>query len=206
MKALIPAAGYGTRFLPASKTIPKEMLPVGAKPAIQLIVEEALADGEKKPKVISLNYLPEGIPVDYVFLTKGSRYEEMTMALHRRKGLKVIATSNLQAKNGEFGFVVERTPLLEQKEQFVDNSFLMLLKVLRSAGIHKVACAGLDGYSSTEQNYAVPAMEYDFVRGMADFLNRHIQHVLSTDFREMELEFVTYSHYTDREDMASAAY
>ena len=45
MKALIPAAGYGTRFLPASKTIPKEMLPVGAKPAIQLIVEEALAAG-----------------------------------------------------------------------------------------------------------------------------------------------------------------
>ena len=30
MHALIPAAGYGTRFLPASKTIPKEMLPVGA--------------------------------------------------------------------------------------------------------------------------------------------------------------------------------
>ena len=45
MKALIPAAGYGTRFLPASKTVPKEMLPVGAKPAIQLIVEEALAAG-----------------------------------------------------------------------------------------------------------------------------------------------------------------
>lgn len=45
MHALIPAAGYGTRFLPASKTIPKEMLPVGAKPAIQLIVEEALAAG-----------------------------------------------------------------------------------------------------------------------------------------------------------------
>ena len=43
MKALIPAAGYGTRFLPASKTVPKEMLPVGAKPAIQLSVEEALA-------------------------------------------------------------------------------------------------------------------------------------------------------------------
>ena len=45
MKALIPAAGYGTRFLPASKTVPKEMLPVGAKPAIQLIVEEALDAG-----------------------------------------------------------------------------------------------------------------------------------------------------------------
>ena len=45
MKALIPAAGHGTRFLPVTRVVPKEMLPVGAKPAIQLIVEEALAAG-----------------------------------------------------------------------------------------------------------------------------------------------------------------
>ncbi len=53
MKALIPAAGYGTRFLPASKTIPKEMLPVGAKPAIQLIVEEALAAGAEEVVIVT---------------------------------------------------------------------------------------------------------------------------------------------------------
>lgn len=53
MHALIPAAGYGTRFLPASKTIPKEMLPVGAKPAIQLIVEEALAAGADDVVVVT---------------------------------------------------------------------------------------------------------------------------------------------------------
>ena len=38
MNAVIPAAGYGTRFLPATKAVPKEMLPIGNKPAIQLIV------------------------------------------------------------------------------------------------------------------------------------------------------------------------
>ena len=53
MKALIPAAGYGTRFLPASKTVPKEMLPVGAKPAIQLIVEEALAAGANEVVIVT---------------------------------------------------------------------------------------------------------------------------------------------------------
>ena len=45
MKALIPAAGHGTRFLPVTRVVPKEMLPIGAKPALQLIVEEALAAG-----------------------------------------------------------------------------------------------------------------------------------------------------------------
>lgn len=42
MKAIIPAAGLGTRFLPATKSVPKEMLPVLGKPMIQYVVEEAL--------------------------------------------------------------------------------------------------------------------------------------------------------------------
>jgi UTP--glucose-1-phosphate uridylyltransferase len=44
-KAVIPAAGLGTRFLPATKAIPKEMLPIVDVPTLQLIVEEALAAG-----------------------------------------------------------------------------------------------------------------------------------------------------------------
>ena len=44
-KAVIPAAGYGTRFLPISKAVPKEMLPVVDKPVIQYVVEEAVASG-----------------------------------------------------------------------------------------------------------------------------------------------------------------
>lgn len=44
-KAVIPAAGLGTRFLPATKSTPKEMLPVVDKPAIQYVVEEAVAAG-----------------------------------------------------------------------------------------------------------------------------------------------------------------
>ena len=45
MKAIIPAAGLGTRFLPATKAQPKEMLPVVDKPVIQYVVEEAVAAG-----------------------------------------------------------------------------------------------------------------------------------------------------------------
>jgi UTP--glucose-1-phosphate uridylyltransferase len=44
-KAVLPAAGLGTRFLPATKALPKEMLPVVDKPAIQYVVEEAVAAG-----------------------------------------------------------------------------------------------------------------------------------------------------------------
>lgn len=53
MRAIIPAAGYGTRFLPATKVIPKEMMPVGNKPAIQWIVEEAFAAGADEIVIVT---------------------------------------------------------------------------------------------------------------------------------------------------------
>ncbi|WDG18697.1 UTP--glucose-1-phosphate uridylyltransferase GalU [Microbacterium sp. Clip185] len=52
IKAVIPAAGLGTRFLPATKAMPKEMLPVVDKPAIQYVVEEAVAAGSDDVLVI----------------------------------------------------------------------------------------------------------------------------------------------------------
>ena len=45
IKAVIPVAGFGTRFLPASKIIPKEMFPIGDKPAVHIIVKEAFDSG-----------------------------------------------------------------------------------------------------------------------------------------------------------------
>ncbi len=53
MKAVIPAAGLGTRFLPLTKAQPKEMLPILDKPAIQYVVEEALAAGVDEVIIVS---------------------------------------------------------------------------------------------------------------------------------------------------------
>jgi UTP--glucose-1-phosphate uridylyltransferase len=53
MKAVIPAAGLGTRFLPATKASPKEMLPVVDKPAIQYVVEECVASGIKEICIVT---------------------------------------------------------------------------------------------------------------------------------------------------------
>ncbi|TJW12406.1 UTP--glucose-1-phosphate uridylyltransferase [Parvibacter caecicola] len=66
MKALIPAAGLGTRFLPATKAVPKEMLMVVDRPAIQYVVEEGLASGadevvlinSRSKKVIEEHFAP----------------------------------------------------------------------------------------------------------------------------------------------------
>ena len=52
-KAVIPAAGLGTRVLPATKSMPKEMLPIVDKPAIQYIVEEAFNSGIEEVLIIT---------------------------------------------------------------------------------------------------------------------------------------------------------
>ena len=52
-KAVIPAAGLGTRFLPVTKSQPKEMLPVVDKPSIQYVVEEAVAAGLRDILIIT---------------------------------------------------------------------------------------------------------------------------------------------------------
>ena len=52
-KCLFPAAGYGTRFLPATKAIPKEMLPIISKPLLQYGVEEAIASGINNMAIVT---------------------------------------------------------------------------------------------------------------------------------------------------------
>ena len=71
-KAVIPAAGFGTRFLPATKATPKEMLPIVDTPTIQYIVGEVLASGieelERKGKDTLLQVVREtaAIKVHYI--------------------------------------------------------------------------------------------------------------------------------------------
>ena len=77
-KAIIPAAGLGTRFLPATKAMPKEMLPIVDKPTIQYIVEEAVASGIEdiiivtgKGKRAIEDHFDNSFELEYNLLEKG---------------------------------------------------------------------------------------------------------------------------------------
>lgn len=78
MKGIIVAAGYGTRFLPVTKTVPKELLPVGVKPSIAYIVEEFIASGIEDIVIISSrrkkaleDYFDREIELEEVFKREG---------------------------------------------------------------------------------------------------------------------------------------
>ena len=63
VKGLIPAAGFGTRFLPVSKSVPKEMLPILDKPSIHYIIDEGIKSGIKD-FVIQLSIFLRLIPTN----------------------------------------------------------------------------------------------------------------------------------------------
>jgi UTP--glucose-1-phosphate uridylyltransferase len=78
MKGIIVAAGYGTRFLPVTKTVPKELLPVGTKPSIAWIVEEFIASGIREIVIITSrrkkaldDYFDREIELEGIFRREG---------------------------------------------------------------------------------------------------------------------------------------
>ena len=118
---------------------------------------------------------------------------------------KFIATTNVECRNGKFDFVINRAPLLEMSENIKDNSFLMLLKLLKEINIKSVFCAGFDGYSDKDDNYYKPTMEYDFVKRESERLNKHMHETISELRNYMDIKFITYSAYDVVEDINSAA-
>lgn len=154
-----------------------------------------------RPCIISVNYVPKGVKADYVFATNSKRYHDMLL-----NDEKVIATSNIECRNGRFDYVVNRLPLIEQRENIKDNSFLMLLKLLESINVKEVVCAGFDGYSEKEDNYFDPSMEYYFVKKEAQYLNRHMREFVCQFREKMTIEFLTYSAYDEVEDIYRASY
>jgi len=83
-KAIIPAAGYGTRSLPITKVIPKEMFPIGVKPAIQYVVEEALESGIEhiliivsRSKSLIVDYFDESLELE-TFLERSNKKHLMS--------------------------------------------------------------------------------------------------------------------------------
>lgn len=97
-KCLFPAAGYGTRFLPATKSIPKEMLPVLDKPLIHYGVEEAIEAGLTEINIILGR--GKGAIEDYF----DKNYELETEISHKPKKMKLLKPIHDVIENGTFTF------------------------------------------------------------------------------------------------------
>lgn len=113
MKGIIVAAGYGTRFLPVTKTVPKELLPVGTTPSIVFIVDEFVASGIRDVIIITSrrkkaleDYFDREIELETVFAREGKKDKlamvgasEARIAFIRQTEMKGTGHALLQVKN-----------------------------------------------------------------------------------------------------------
>lgn len=151
---------------------------------------------EENPFVIAINNIPTLYNVDCLFITNSKRYNQQVTAIAEKVGtLKLIATSNLTRTNGNFDYKLDYESLIDRDAVFMDNSFIMLLKVLMKSGVKDVALAGLDGYSSNEDNYYSSQMEYDFAKRLGKEINDYVNKILPTINKKMNLNFITQTLY-----------
>ncbi|HVM73452.1 MAG TPA: UTP--glucose-1-phosphate uridylyltransferase [Candidatus Paceibacterota bacterium] len=124
-KAVIPAAGFGTRFLPATKAMPKEMLPIVDKPVIQYVVEDAISAGIEDILIVT-GFTKRSIEdhFDYSF--------ELESRLEEAGKLKQLAEVRAIANLANFHYLRQKgplgnaTPIWNAKDFIGDEPFLVL--------------------------------------------------------------------------------
>jgi len=124
-KAVIPAAGYGTRFLPVTKSVPKEMLPLVDKPIIQYIVEEAVESGIEDIIIVT-NSSKSAIENHFDNNIELEKYLEDNGKLEQFEQVKKIASmANFiyVRQKGKYG---NGTPVLNAERVIGDEPFAVL--------------------------------------------------------------------------------
>ncbi len=125
-KAVIPAGGWGTRFLPATKALPKEMLPLADKPLIQYIVEEAVASGMEQ--IIIVTSSGKSVIEDHF-----NRNFELESVLQQKGELELLGEVQRIAALANICFISQQEPLglgqaiLATRELVGDEPFAVFL-------------------------------------------------------------------------------
>ena len=134
------------------------------------------AEGEDELVKIAINFVPADIPVDAVFISNAKRYVPLSTKLSQStEKLTTLATSNVTKSSGAFDYVFNYSALLDEQAMIVDNPMIMLLKLLKEAGVKSVALAGFDGYVKADApNYVNPNMDHSFSREKAQEINQDV--------------------------------
>ena len=178
LKAVVPAAGLGTRFLPATKAMPKEMLPIVDKPAIQYVVEEAAAAGIDDVLIITgrnkdnlVNHF-DGVPeLEYTLERKGDEGKlgkvhassELAEVHFLRQGQPLglgHAVGRARQHVGDASFAVllgddlidERDPLLDKMIEVHDEAGVTVVALMEvpEESIHLYGCAEIETTSDPD--------------------------------------------------------
>ncbi|MCL2143083.1 MAG: aldolase catalytic domain-containing protein [Methanomassiliicoccaceae archaeon] len=151
---------------------------------------------DKRPIVIGVNFLPDTIGVDYVFIRNPRRYSIMIPRMDKK--VRTIATSNVTPINEPFDHVIGYDKLISETDEIWDNTLVLFLNLLRMIGAGSVSLAGFDGFrEDAEKNYVDKCFDLHKDFGYLSTLNRLLTCKLKEYRKDMDIGFLTGSIYED---------
>lgn len=149
-----------------------------------------------QPYVISLGFVPDDIKVDAIWLSNVRRFQQLKEA-EQFKQLFKIATTNIGIPSADDTILLSFSHFIKCGWEHMDNSAIMLLRVLDAIGVSRVYIAGMDGYSMVGNgttNYANDAVELASVAKKSSELNDEISEIL-VDFNKTRQHKATKYHF-----------
>ena len=149
--------------------------------------------------MITVNFLHDTIPSDFVYMSNVKRYRYWRNR-DDFADVKKIFTSNVQAPADDKSKVISFVKLVKCGWEHLDNSTIMLLRLLDILGVSKISIAGFDGYSYTENNYATKSLELSSLHDDPTEMNKELEEML-TDYQQTrvhqdtEISFITPSRF-----------
>ncbi len=152
------------------------------------------------PVVISVNLLSQDYPIDYVYFSNKNRYQYWKNASHFSEYKKIV-TSNVTTVPEQDQLIIDFTRLIKCGWDQLDNSGILLLRLLDLLDVNSIAIAGFDGYSrhSGSQNYMRKSMEKTRNTINAEEANKEIRNMLedymNTRNLNCPISFITPSYF-----------
>ena len=156
---------------------------------------------KKKPVIISVNFIHDKIDSDYVYMSNVRRYSLM-IGNEKLQNCKKITTSNIKTKPDDNEMIISFNDLIKCGWNNLDNSTIMLLRLLDKFHLDSIALAGFDGYDvNIKSNYATNSLELSNVRDNPMELNEEIHSMLedykATRNSHTKIQFITPSRFSE---------
>lgn len=176
----------------------REVLLLGPGPSI-VDKKEEISEYIKvnNPVVISMNFLPKDIKVDYIFISNNKRYDKYIQDMDKDK---IIVTSNIKEADSNL-MVINYSDLVNTSDYVSDNAGLMLIKLLMNLTVRNISIAGMDGFNKNlSNNYVEKDMVGTIDSYQVETKNEEMKKVIADFAKLVNIKFITPSKYTEGDE------
>jgi len=152
---------------------------------------------ENNPVIVSINFLNESFPVNYVFMGNAKRYSQFFHKIYGENvNVKIICTSNITEAGRKIDFSVDYTSLLADDPVIRDNPLVMFLRLLKNIGTREIWLAGFDGYTQDNSvNYYGDYLRMLYCQDNVILRNEAIKKELRDISQTMRISSLTPTRY-----------